>query len=406
MAVDRIPPALDTVRIPTHLSPSTLAGIDSCLLRVIGEIDPAQDRLPGGLAAMVGTFVHSVLEEVSRTKDTVSWPDGINAIMARELDRIDGKLCSDRNLVPMAPLRVAMGEHEWARRRAYIIRVSRLIGARGSMSPHTSRDSGLDRLNLDLRRIPVGAVWSEVPLESARLRLKGRADRIQRDQKDVYSIVDFKTGSASDEDGNLRESVRIQMFCYGLILADLLQQSVRISLKVDDGVLHEVPFDQASGERTVQSLLIRFRELGEPGNELPAARLATPGNVCVLCSIRHRCRTYIENAPHWWATPPAGIEQVPMDIWGRVKSVKTGTAYETLDMVDCTGRTIRVRGLDPRHGIGTMSASDGLFFFGLKARSVPRDRMNRALPPINFYEVPDDPSGPRAWGLKCFSAPA
>jgi RecB family exonuclease len=61
---------------------------------------------------------------------------------------------------------------------------------------------------------------SEVRLVSAKLDVAGQADKIERLTDTTIRIVDFKTGAAADELGQLRRDYQLQIRSYALIIRD------------------------------------------------------------------------------------------------------------------------------------------------------------------------------------------
>src|SRR5262249_30314190 len=90
------------------------------------------------------------------------------------------------------------------------------------------------------RDLPANGNWSEVYLEAPSLRLRGRADLIERTRGYVV-IRDLKTGRVLTHDGDVLPTIERQMRLYGA-MAHEIWPSARVSLIVDHGVEREVEF--------------------------------------------------------------------------------------------------------------------------------------------------------------------
>jgi PD-(D/E)XK nuclease superfamily len=237
-------------------------------------------------------------------------------------------------------------------------------------------------------------------MESVRLRLRGRADRVQRIGPHLFEVRDFKTGATLEENGDIKEEIVLQLRAYGLML---LEQHPRaeVRLVVDDGCEREVSFDTRA-RRDAESKISALAKSMPASSVVSAMSLASPGRSCWSCPVRHICPAYQAAAPSWWRQYPEGIERISSDTWGEVLAVNI---TDTVDVVmrDHAGRRVRIARIDPRHGIDGQHVGDRLWLFGLDATGATRGFDGKRFHPRSFHELPRDRVERRAWVLQVFS---
>ena len=329
-------------------------------------------------------FLHRVLERAVRGDF-----DRTEGVVAG-LRRMVGELLSDTPDTP--PPDLVYGAAEWRRRVADVVAAATpLVGSRPRTGPPPPASCE--------RRPPAFPTWdgrwTELPLSSPDLRVRGRVDVAER-RGDSVTLTDLKTGSPTGPDGTVRPAVALQLQAYGLIVADAAP-GTSVDLRVLGGSSASVPFGpEERGE--VERTLHRLGDRLPTGQELNAPDLARPGPYCRHCDGRHRCAAYQAVAPSWWAR---GSEHpIPSDVWGKVEGVEERPgATVDLDLRDVSGRRVRIANL--RGGLADgVRAGDRFYAFGLERRG-PTVRTGTYTAPLGYRDVDPD-TGEAAWALATF----
>jgi hypothetical protein len=243
----------------------------------------------------------------------------------------------------------------------------------------------------------------EVPLSSAALRLRGRADRIRRLEANTYEIRDYKSGAVLDEDGVVKDSIALQLRAYGLMFLES-EPRARVLLVVDIGKELPVAFDDAVREESRARIEGLISNLPTAGNR-PMHSIAKPGADCLGCRVRHICQVYLHHAPAWWVRYPGDGGRIANDTWGVVTAVSGGTSSVDVALTDASGRRVCIDRLDRRHGITASAVGRQLWFFDLEGSGPNRDFRGQRYHSRVFHELPRDRRERRAWGVQCLSGP-
>jgi RecB family exonuclease len=384
--VERLPDALVTIEVPPHLAPSALGGWGGCVLKLVASSVRPLERLPSGPEAAIGVLVHRVLECWSRGKGA---PDPF-ALFDEECERVSSELRADPARRHFADLVASRSLQEWTRLRAST--AERCLGLeRREPSPSLASPG---------RAVLAG---TERVLESSRLRLRGRADRIKALGTAVYEVRDFKTGNVYTAEDEVKPEIQLQLRAYGLMVLEV-QAGARVRLVVDDGTDREVSFD-ADARATALEDITKIVDRVPDAGPADARSLANPGVGCAGCSIRHLCSAYRAEAPHWWKDFPPALERAPNDVWGCVQEVRPSLRVAATDLLllDAAGRRVRVDGLDARHSLEGLGKGAPLWLFQLEGTGPSRGFDGRRFHPRAFHELPRDKRERRGWSTVCFS---
>lgn len=376
--------------MPEGFSPSALASYGGCRLKlVIASLPRAawSERLASGPDAAVGTLLHRVLERSGR-RSTLS----ADQIFREEYERTVEEMRRDPNRAHFADLAATKSLSEWTRLKSWV-----LARAARQESTHASREVGPFTDHLTASADPV--TGPEINLESRALRLRGRADRIRQLGVRMFEVRDFKTGATVDEHGEIKPEIALQLQAYGLMLMERLPNA-QVRLVVDDGEEREVPFDLET-RRATRDALERFASSMPPPGRSSAVELASSGQACLGCQVRHVCPVYRTNAPTWWKQYPSEIERLPSDVWGVASEIRGDTRID-LVLRDDAARRVRIDGLDGRHGIGHAVVGSRIWFFGLEATGATRAFDGSRFHPRSFHELPRDRLERRAWTPQVF----
>lgn len=374
-------------------SPSQLAFGEECLLRALLGSTRELPALTAHPAAALGNVFHRLLEMAVRGEiPRAGMPsDDAQRALDHLLDEADQKLAA---AWPINPPRVrdVFPPLTWRRKRRVVLDLAEkyLSGQLPTPAGSTGRPA------LNAKSLPRNGSWAEVEIEAPALRLRGRADLIQRTEGDVV-IRDLKTGRVLTNDGEVLPHIERQMRLYGT-MARSLWPSARLSLIVDDGVEREVRF-LAQDENEIMTWLRGVLGQIPPNRDIDTESLATLGPACEGCLYRHICPAYRNNAPKCWRGE--GPIRMPLDTWGEVVSVAVrldGLADVTIE--DAAERVVRVFGL-AAFRLAAMRPGDRIWLFGLRTQE-RRGGPEVWRQPRNFFEIADDDRFARAWTLQMF----
>ncbi len=293
-----LPPLIMQVTVPDCFSPSALWSSGECRLKlIISSLRRSEwsERLASGPDAAVGTLFHRVLERVGLGASASP-----EEIFFEEYERAVEELRQDPRRAHFAQLASTKSLAEWTRVRAWVLARAGRAGQTDASRPRAS-----------IKRRIVGP---EIGLESRNLRLRGKADRIQRLGPRILEVRDFKTGATLDEQGEIKEGIALQLQAYGLLVLEA-QPGADVRLVVDDGEEREVPFD-AEARRKAMDEVMRITSSMPPAGHASAEELPRPGTSCLGCSVRHVCPAYRAHAPAWWKQYPSNIDRLSNDVWG------------------------------------------------------------------------------------------
>ena len=391
-----LPEPVARCRVPVTFSPSQLAFGERCLLRTVLGSARGLPTLTAHPAAALGRVFHKLLELAVRRAIPRQGTAGCDAEreLHRLLDEEDARLAATWPSDPPR-LRDIFPPLIWRRKRRVVLDLAEKYLAGAVPAAPVGAGGGMIR---NAQNLPPEGSWSEVYLEAPSLRLRGRADLIERTQGDVV-IRDLKTGRVLTDDNEVLPHIERQMQLYGA-MAYVVWPSARVSLVVDHGVEREVAFAREHEEGVLawlQSILDRL----PPDRNIEAEALATPGEACEGCQHRHVCPAYRRHAPGFWGD--AAPVRMPLDIWGNVIAVTVRSdGLADLTIRDAAGRTVKVFGLTAFR-MAEIRPADAVWFFGLRTRDKlggPKSWRH----PHNFFEVADDDSFSRAWTLEVFKS--
>ena len=386
-----LPEALRSIDVPDKLAASSLAGWTECVAKLVQASQPstgALSLLPGGPAAAKGILAHRVIEQWFKGESS-----GNSAtVFAANYEALRDELMADPSRVAFADLDEVFGPAEWSGFRAWVLRRCETSGR-----THSGRNRG----EASDRTEPRPLLGVEVSLTSEALRIKGRADRIRRLAAGSYEIRDYKSGSVLDDDGEVKESIALQLQAYGLMFLEAIP-SAEVTLIVDVGSEISVGFDQATRARARERIEALLASVPEAGR-YPIESLAKPGADCLGCRIRHLCRAYLTQVPSWWLAYPDKSARISYDSWGTVQAVNAGAGGTNVTVEEDAGGRVRVDRLAHRHGITASAVGRKIWLFDLESPGPGRDFKGNRYHPRVFYELPRDRRERRAWAAQCFS---
>ena len=402
--IPQLPEPVEEVTIPDHFSPSTLSIATECPLRCVlssGRI--SVPRLPTHPAAERGSVFHKLLDSAGKgsIQRVASARDSVEAELERLLIHTHAKLAQNPDTAHFADLRSTLSIVEWHNKtRDMLLTAERLL----EMAPlllhqaHT-RGSG----PVDFNDLNEAGSYHEVNIKSDQLRLSGRMDLVELEGHKRVAVSDYKTGRVLDRRGDVQEHIALQLRLYALAV-ERSDPSADVEIYVTEGASRRRvdwnPDVRSRTEETLQSIL----------DELPARAtsksedLARPGPWCASCRFRFVCRGYLSFAPPTWLT---GCESgpLPLDIWGRSRGCQRTISGLALDVTDAANRNVRIQRIDLRHGTtDDFVVGRDIYLFGLA--TIQRSHHHaRHFHPRNFFELPGDRLGTRAWSLAVYCMP-
>lgn len=383
-----LPPTVTHVRPPQWLSGSRVALALACPLSAALSAEDRSLALPTHPRALYGTVLHQLLEDAVRGRidDSEGFPRGARKCLASLVGELPD--CSP-------PPQLVFGLLRWDEKVADAIADAGAL-AQPYRSPTPAPGEGAavpETEHVNEFALHTAGRWSEARLESAALRIRGRADLVERDGHTVV-VTDLKTGHATGPGGAVDPAVVLQLRAYGLIVAERLPDA-DVRLRVASGASTDVSFGHAERLATARALA-GLADALDPAHVVEASTLAAPSAACVRCSHRHRCPAYRDAAPAWWTALPD--HAVPVDVWGTVTAMSSGAV--TLD--DVAGRRVQIKRLRP--SFAWAAVGERVYAFGLD-EPPGRWRAGRTEAPRTFQDGDAD-SARQAWALAVYSAPS
>lgn len=348
----RVPRSLiQKVRRSHPIRCSALGIGDSCVLRLVleGESDHPSP-LPVSPEATLGRLVH---------KAFANWKTGTQPRSARPLLR---QILEREITVPSSvsesgrvPLRDALGLSRILEKIPSELREIRVSSTEASRSRPTSRVE-------EVLEPPPFQV-SEHAFQSESGELRGRIDLLEVDSGGNAVVTEFKTGKILTEDGEPRESYRVQVEAYGFLLIESgVASSVQLRLIGSDEEWRS-EFDEKTFDR-IEQRLENITQKVPRGQQRQASELATVGKACRFCSFRPVCSKYRAEAPEFWESPPN--HRIPYDTWGKVRTVENqGESNLQVVLKDVKDRLVCVFGV-PRWLAEGARPSRRVAFFSLQ----------------------------------------
>lgn len=380
--------------IPERFSPSASHG--ACRLRRIASY--TDDTLPSGPRARIGKVLHRLVEHAAKGWLADASDDGVEDYLD-ELMKEEERQAARENVPPRwSSLTQTQTSRAWIELRTRF--VSKALQLR-KYAPARVRASGADAPTRQASAVkpmalPDGA-HPEVTLESDTLRLRGRVDLLEKRGPD-FEISDYKTGRVTDNEGKLKPAVVRQMALYGAMVREA-SPGGRITLRILGEREIQMEFAGGEFEESLSAWRTELQEL--PAHQtLAATVLATPGESCVGCPIRHRCSAYQDFAVGVWQRPaPHGL---PLDTWGSVVQVRPRGQRATVTIRDDAGRLVDVLGIEGSFAVALFPGTRASFF-ELQTNQVTRGSSNLWDHPTQLHDQPPAPTDRRSWAVAAFA---
>lgn len=393
--MSELPPPLDTIRVPSCFSPSNFADLLLCPLSVLHGLSD-HELLPPHPRTILGTLIHKVMDRVRRTSSGSAEAAVEKAIavfdeLLTQEERRLSNAPSTRNLVP---LRRAVGRTAWRNRLASL---KAWVATAAATQRHSDRTSHSIRYEYTRASTNIpGTKTDTVPLGTERqlvvpeLRLSGRPDYIERDLDRTIHVTDLKTGPVLDREGRPDHRYALQVRLYALML-ERVEPGVKVRLWLEGPQRIEVPWDDTI-RAAVSETLEEASALLPEGKLAAAEAIASTGPHCWTCRARHRCPSYLREAPNWWARTSVVGPVAPFDVWGQALETELSMGRVVgMKIRDAAGRRVRLRGLESRV-YGKSHSGAKIWFFNLEP--------SENLPSHGIYTHPRNYHGvapSRAW---------
>ena len=187
------------------------------------------------------------------------------------------------------------------------------------------------------------------------------------------------------------------MWAYGLLASELWpDRRVRLTIAADVSI--DVPFrrdEVIEIRRHITQLARAFPK----DNLINVSTSAIIGRHCRVCSIRHLCPSYLEEAPKEWDDPPPRDQRISgPDLWGEFLGRDASSG--SISIVTPLGRGGRIYGLTENE-VEQINVGDMVGFFNVPALDlvlpgrVRRHVMNRIV----------RKDGRFSRGVRCFRIP-
>lgn len=354
------PSPLQELGVPSKFSPSRLLAPLECPVRAFSGSIGDSKVLGPELPALIGNAVHCLMEEYkpADVPTKMSASELLASLICKAITQFP-----DHRVRGWLPL-LGTDKYLLEKASALVLKWSSNI-----MPSGLERSPSLITRPWDSATVQsigdsssVNSEHSEILLESDTLPLKGRADLV------IFSpgfveIIDFKSGRAFDNDGNLRDSSKYQMWAYGLLASELWpDRRVRLTIAADVSI--DVPFGRDEVieiRRHLTQLALAFPK----DSPINVSTSAIIGKHCRGCNIRHLCPSYLEKAPREWDDPPPRDQRISgPDLWGEFLGRDASSG--SISIVTSFGRGGRIYGLTENE-VEQINVGDMVGFFNVPA---------------------------------------
>lgn len=400
----RRPAAIEEIRAPAHFSPSSFFRLEQCGLSVLG-IPRADNPSVNGLlvphpTSFLGIALHHARQELLEGR----WGAATDPLTAAELlvskalTEIESEIAQDQNAAALLPLGESVGRRVWRSRLLAFYHWARTIDA--GCSEGSPRRLVLNSSRRNTVKSDPGVAGPERRLQLDSLRLAGRPDWFAELDGGYVEVVDYKTGRMTDQDGQVLSEHVAQLQLYALLVESKLPGR-EIQLFVEGAERLQIPWDERCRDEILERL--ECVSLAYPEEHLVRARsIANPGVHCAQCRLRAMCSVYAEVVPRWWKNEQENPRPLPLDVWGTISRIETGSSGIDVWINDAIGRKVRVAGLNAERGVQNIGLGETVWFFDLEA-SEDLCQHGAHVQPRNFHEYSSDRRHKAARRLRVFS---
>lgn len=277
------------------LSPSRASDFKQCPLlyrfRAVDRIPEAPSK-----AQVRGTLVHAVLERLFQLPAAERLPERAKDLLAPMWSEL-----AEENPELTALFASEAGDAETAADPA--VEAAWLESAAGLLDSYFALE--------DPRRLEPAAceLHVETELESG-LRLRGYIDRLDAAPNGDLRVVDYKTGTAPREIGEIKAMFQMKFYAVALWrLRGVVPRQLKLMYLTDGQALTYTP-DEAElrrFERTLEAIWQAILRAGKSGDFRP-----NKSRLCDWCDHRSRCPEFGGTPPEYpgWPEPDDGAESV------------------------------------------------------------------------------------------------
>jgi RecB family exonuclease len=347
------------------ISPSRFIGLQACALREVWSARRAPALLPTAPAARLGTVVHRLLEDAGRGRFVTATGAAVDARwdeLIQASDHSAARSWLDRHLVPLSS---AVPDFQVRKLRA-------LAGARAladAAVPKPRSDHAKHHLLFGY----------EVAVATPDGQAGGRIDGVIP-SKDGPIIRDYKSGAIYEVSDThelaIKEAYSAQLKLYAAIYAAMTGTwPSRLELVPVGAKPEPVKFtvdESTSLLSTAVHLHDRINRIVESGTTATSkmVELAAPlPATCTHCPYRPNCMPYRD------ALASDDVSGWPSDFHGELLDVRTLGNGRRMVSLDCSGRTVLIRGLNPdpdRHpALGLSVTGDAIAVYNLRPAGSP-----------------------------------
>jgi CRISPR/Cas system-associated exonuclease Cas4 (RecB family) len=265
-----------------HISPSRFYKLQQCALAEVWFISKNAPLIPYHANALLGTVIHKLLEKYST--------DG--ELTIQEFNKV-WQECED-----VAFQRIHRDE-QWR----YLPLSEK---ATFYFPKKFNAQKAVEKILFKEDGEPTHQALSEHPLSSKDGIIKGIADLvIKKNETNVVSVIDFKTGEVHNNEGALKEEYINQLKLYAVlynhnkkeIFDGVKEWPDSLYIVSSDGNYHTVPYTTDEAEQCfemVKKSVSRINIIIEEGKDVQG-KLSNTGDHCKYCSYRVVCGKYVDS---------------------------------------------------------------------------------------------------------------
>lgn len=310
------PEPLQYVSVPYRFSASSLGSPFRCPIRSFARASELHVAIGPGIPSLIGTAIHTMVERGIQThsKTLRERIESLESVIKEHLERLPP--AQRRGVLPLVGKYRDMAARSLAAASFWSIdSMNDGSVVRRDFPNGSNTRKAVKRQSSQWPRQRESSRLIEEPLLSKRWRLEGCADLIRVEAGRV-EIVDFKSGRIVSEEGDILDTIVLQMHAY-LLMAAERWPGHEISLRVLGQVAVDVPIT-AESLRRVEELLVELEARYPSGRKLSSEKTAKTGPACRYCRLRPICLSYLKSSAGEWGRRMPRRERISTnDVWGR-----------------------------------------------------------------------------------------
>ncbi len=273
-------------------SVSRYNSLQDCQLKGVLDAKGEEKLLAYSIDNVLGILIHELMED-SLYDDFPNTEEEIKNLFEEKIKSEELKLNDDDLLSPFLPLK---------RTKDFAIKKIKVI--RNAMAEHKNSENNLLRRGHASSVNTNRALGPEVNLnivdEDSNIRIKGKIDKVSKDETNQIVITDYKSGEVHDENGELKKFYKDQLEIYAAIyLKQFEKRPSRLRVENLKKKKEEWNFNENSSKKLYENCIQQIKDLNyklisEDNDVLNEILCDTSESGCRFCPYKPKCKKFIK----------------------------------------------------------------------------------------------------------------